>query len=79
MIYLNEGVPHGLLNVCRNVLRKTKSSRGSLVFADRLERIPGGDYDIAQPVLAEAGWRIVDWQPKPGLARHMGVAEPIEP
>lgn len=79
MIYLNEGVPHGLLNVCRNVLRKNNSSRGSLVFADRLERIPGGDYDIARHVLAEAGWRIVDWQPKPGLARHMGVAEPIEP
>lgn len=77
MIYLDESVPNGLLNVCRNVLRKNHA-RGSLVFADRLERIPGGDYDIARTVLAEAGWRILDWQPKPGLARHMGVAEPIE-
>ena len=78
MIYLDENVPNGLLNVCRNVLRKNHAE-GSLVFADRLEHIPGGDRDIAMTVLAEAGWRIVDWQPKPGLARHMGVAEPIEP
>lgn len=76
MIYLNEGVPQGLLEVCRTVLNQ---GSGSLVFADRLERIPGGDYDIARPVLLEAGWRIVTWQPKPGLARHMGVAEPVDP
>jgi O-methyltransferase involved in polyketide biosynthesis len=74
MIYLNEGVPQGLLEVCRMVLNQ---GSGSLVFADRLERIPGGDYDIARSVLLEAGWRIVTWQPKPGLARHMGCAEPV--
>jgi O-methyltransferase involved in polyketide biosynthesis len=74
MIYLNEGVPQGLLDICRTVLNQ---GSGSLVFADRLERIPGGDYEIARSVLLEAGWRIVTWQPKPGLARHMGVAEPV--
>jgi len=76
MIYLNEGVPHALLEICRETLGDTPNA-GSLVFADRLERIPGGDYEIGTTVLAEAQWRVVDWQPKPGLARHMGMAEPI--
>ena len=77
MIYLNDGVPHGLLQLCRDVLRNTRS-QGSLVFADRLEHIPGGNLDIAHSILAQVGWRILDWHPKPGLARHMGVAVPIE-
>jgi O-methyltransferase involved in polyketide biosynthesis len=77
MIYLNEGVPHSLIEICRRALGDDAIPNGSLVFADRLERIPGGDLAIGTKVLAEANWRVVDWQPKPGLARHMGTAEPI--
>jgi O-methyltransferase involved in polyketide biosynthesis len=76
MIYLDEGVPRRLLETCSEVLKEA-GKEGSLVFADRLENIPGGDYDIGVKELAHCGWKVVDWQPKPGLARHMGRAELI--
>jgi O-methyltransferase involved in polyketide biosynthesis len=76
MIYLNEGAPNSLLALCSRVLQESGCS-GTLCFADRLERIPGGDKDMAVTVLAQTGWRLITWSPKPGLARHMGVAEPI--
>ena len=75
MIYLDEGVPKGLLRICRAVLDKY-GAHGALCFADRLEDIPGGDIDIGKRELASLGWTVRDWQPKPGLARHMGSAIP---
>ena len=76
MIYLEEGVPHALLKVLRQVLQET-GEKGTLCFADRLENIPGGDLEIARRELAKTGWNITDWLPKPSLARHMGCAEPL--
>jgi O-methyltransferase involved in polyketide biosynthesis len=77
MIYLDDGVPEALLSMLSRALNKT-GKRGSLVFADRLENIPGGDFDIARRELAKNGWNITDWLPKPGLARHMGCAETLQ-
>lgn len=74
MIYLNPGVPSALLNITSQVLR-LKEMNGSLCFADRLENIPGGDLDAAKIELDRNGWSLQDWEPKPGLARHMGYAE----
>lgn len=76
MIYLDEGVPEALLKMCSTVL-ETTGENGSLVFADRLENIPGGDPDIGRRELAKNGWNVTDWLPKPGLARHMGTASLI--
>lgn len=76
MIYLDKGVPQALLKMLSQVLQKT-GKRGTLCFADRLENIPGGDLEIARRELAKNGWNITDWFPKPGLARHMGCAEPL--
>jgi Leucine carboxyl methyltransferase len=76
MIYLDEGVPRALLQLCGEVLKST-ASRGSLCFADRLENVPGGDQEIALQELASTGWNLVEWLPKPGLARHMGRAEQL--
>jgi Leucine carboxyl methyltransferase len=73
MIYLNDGVPRALLHLCSEVLEATKQS-GSLCFADRLENVPGGDYESASREMNDAGWTLVEWLPKPGLARHMGRA-----
>lgn len=73
MIYLNPLVPSELLNVTSYVL-KTKQMQGSLCFADRLENIPGGDLEPAIIELERNGWTLIDWEPKPGLARHMGYA-----
>jgi hypothetical protein len=73
MIYLNPMVPSSLLNVTSHVLN-TKQMQGSLCFADRLENIPGGELEPAMIELERNGWTLIDWEPKPGLARHMGYA-----
>ncbi|OEU06130.1 hypothetical protein FRACYDRAFT_222540 [Fragilariopsis cylindrus CCMP1102] len=78
MIYLDDGIPSSLLNVTSNVLKENNSD-GSLCFADRLENIPipedgGGSYSSGKAELINNGWQIMDWCPKPGLARHMGSA-----
>lgn len=75
MIYLQPGVPHDLLKVCSDALRATNGdAEGMLCFADRLENIPGGDEQLARQEMEATGWELVEWLPKPGLARHMGVA-----
>ena len=73
MIYLKEGVPRQLLNITSHVLKSTRS-QGSLCFADRLEHIPEGNKEIAESELLQNGWVLQEWNPKPGLARHMGSA-----
>ena len=82
MIYLDENVPTDLLKMCADTLREhercNSSCTSSLVFADRLENIPGGDIVTGRDVLENLGWNIVEWLPKPGLARHMGRLELIE-
>ena len=74
LIYLNEGIPHSLLQVCSNALRSNKVD-GSLCFADRLENVPGGNYTMGVDEMTSTGWSLVQWLPKPGLARHMGRAK----
>lgn len=75
MIYLNKGIPHSLLHLCSDVLRRSTSSLGGyLCFADRLDNIPGGNRNAADVEMENTGWELDDWLPKPGLARHMGVA-----
>ena len=73
MIYLDDGVPSALLGICRDVLNK-HGLDGSLCFADRLERIPEGNIDDGIVELNRNGWELVEWLPKPGLARHQGSA-----
>mmetsp|Transcript_47843 Transcript_47843/g.144718 ORF Transcript_47843/g.144718 Transcript_47843/m.144718 type:complete len:213 (-) Transcript_47843:162-800(-) len=73
MIYLNEGVPSKLLEICSSVLAEN-GLNGSLCLADRLENSPGGDKDLGGAELARNGWDLIDWSPKPGLARHMLTA-----
>ena len=87
MIYLNEGVPHQLLELCSDVLNNHSSTNFTssdstnnsihqtyLCFADRLDNIPGGDEEMARIEMESTGWKLEDWLSKPGLARHMGVA-----
>ena len=86
MIYLNEGVPHQLLELCSDVLNNdanrinincssgNESLHNYLCFADRLDNIPGGDEELARIEMESTGWKLEDWLSKPGLARHMGVA-----
>lgn len=37
----------------------------------------GGDYDLARNELASVGWELVEWYPRPGLAKHSGLARAI--
>jgi len=72
LIYLDD--PNGLLQVCANVMKSTQGGNASLCFADRLANVPGGDEGAARQELSKVGWDLVEWRPKPGLARHMGLA-----
>mmetsp|Transcript_21553 Transcript_21553/g.21923 ORF Transcript_21553/g.21923 Transcript_21553/m.21923 type:complete len:96 (-) Transcript_21553:14-301(-) len=74
MIHLNEGVPSALLNITIDVLNQLNLP-GSLVFADRLENIPGGDEALGIEELQRNRWTLKDWCLKPGLARHMGSTD----
>ena len=76
MIYLDKGVPSRLLRQFRDavVLDSSNSNNmASFCFADRLDNVPGGDINAAEKELSQTGWKVVDWCPKPGLARHMGL------
>lgn len=73
MIYLDDSVPSSLLNITSRVIREN-SLKGSICFADRLENVPGGDFDMGVKEMENNGWKLRDWCPKPGMARHMGSA-----
>ena len=77
MIYLNHGVPSGLLKLLADMVRLSHGGTASLCFADRLENVPGGNRDAATQEMARCGWELVDFCPKPGLARHMGLSRLI--
>ena len=72
LIYLDD--PNGLVKLCAKVTNEAKSAGASFCFADRLANVPGGDETAGRKELAMAGWKLIDWRPKPGLARHMGLA-----
>eukprot|EP00977_Amphora_coffeiformis_P028155 scaffold34710_cov208-Amphora_coffeaeformis.AAC.1 len=72
LIYLDD--PNGLLKVCASVMKSSPAGSASLCFADRLANVPGGDEEAGRNELSKAGWDLVEWRPKPGLARHMGLA-----
>jgi O-methyltransferase involved in polyketide biosynthesis len=71
MIYLNATIPGQLLQACAD---SVDNNSASLIFADRLENVPGGDLSLAKQELLSNQWELIDWCPKPGLARHMGRA-----
>ena len=73
MIYLNDGVPSSLINITSSMLRENNLDC-SLCFADRLENVPGGEFDLGVKELESNGWKMKDWSPIPELARHMGSA-----
>jgi O-methyltransferase involved in polyketide biosynthesis len=74
MIYLNNGVPSGLLKLLSETVRQSNDGTASLCFADRLENVPGGNRDAACQEMSSSGWELIDFCPKPGLARHMGLS-----
>ena len=72
LIYLEDDASRRLLRAAR----ATNATSVSLCFADRLP-MPGVDEADARAVLADAGFELGDYLPKPGLARHMGVARRV--
>ena len=72
LIYLEDDAARRLLRAAR----ATNATSVSLCFADRLP-MTGVDEADARAVLADAGFELGDYLPKPGLARHMGVARRV--
>lgn len=76
MIYLAPEVAAAMLRACVEEARAAGASHATLCFADRLPHVSGCCREEARGVLRTAGFVSDDaaWLPKPGLARHMGVA-----
>lgn len=73
LIYLDPTIPGKLLKLCADTVRGGAAT-ASLCMADRLENSPGGEEPAGRQELARSSWELMDWCPKPGLARHMAVA-----
>ena len=69
LIYLDAAAAERLLDACRGA----PCAAVSFCFADRLA-IDGVDEAAAARLFADRGFDLVRYLPKPGLARHMGVA-----
>lgn len=72
-IYVDRDVPEQMLRIVRQ-LAQTVDVSASFCFADLLYKVDKGDRYDAERYFDDCGWELVDWTPKPGLARHMGVA-----
>ena len=82
LMYLEEKNVMPLLKMCMSEAA-TYSSSVQLCFADRLPNMPHNDKDLhiekkaAETLLKSVGLDLKVWQPKPGRARHMGIAQYI--
>ena len=76
LIYIEPEAAAGLLRACADEAAAAGFARATLCFADRLPGVKGFEYDEARSMLAQTGFALEEetWLPKPGLARHMGVA-----
>ncbi|KAJ8605546.1 hypothetical protein CTAYLR_000111 [Chrysophaeum taylorii] len=80
LVYLGDHSAHALLEAALDAARAAGATSISLCFADRLPDVPGVDESAVRATLAKAGWHdLVDYLPKPGLARHMGLARFRDP
>lgn len=82
LMYLEEKNVMPLLQMCMSEAA-IHSSSVQLCFADRLPHMPHNDKDLlverkaAEVLLRSVGLDLKIWQPKPGRARHMGIAQYI--
>lgn len=80
LMYLKEENVMPLLSTVMKEAAKHSSSV-HLCFADRLPGMPHNDTDLneeriaAIEILRTVGLELTTWQPKPGRARHMGIAK----
>jgi hypothetical protein len=80
LIYLPTEAATQLLRSAVAEAREAGAKQISLCFADALPDVKGFAHADAQRFLASVGLHLVPetWTPKPGLARHMGVARVSE-
>lgn len=76
LIYLPPEAANELLRACAEEAAAAGARSATVCFADRLPGVAGGSADSARSALSEVGLDLDEgsWLPKPGLARHMGVA-----
>ena len=76
LIYVPPTAASSLLRACVDEAAAAGAAHVSIVFADRLPEVDGCSMDSARDALGAAHLELdeASWLPKPGLARHMGVA-----
>ena len=78
LMYMNQEKVKPLLNLCLNEAKQSGSKSVSICFADRFPnvRLDNNDEEKNDVIefFKELGGSMKEWRPKPGRARHMGVA-----
>ena len=79
LIYLPSEAGAALLRMCVEEAQNAGSASIVLCFADSLPGVERCDMGSARLALEAAGFQLEldSWTPKPGLARHMGVARAL--
>ena len=78
IMYMNQEKVRPLLNLCINQAKNSGSKSVSFCFADRFPSVrldnPQEEKNDVIEFFKELGLTIKEWRPKPGRARHMGIA-----
>ena len=79
LIYLDPAAAAELLRACAEEAAAAGAPSATVCFADRLPGVAGASFEAARQALAELHLELDEdtWLPKPGLARHMGVARSV--
>ena len=73
-LYLNPGIPEKLLQICKDTFGRKNVC---LCFADRFTGITTSAHEEGMKFFSSIGFKLIDWLPKQGATRHMGIACPI--
>ena len=73
-LYLKPGIPEKLLQVCKESFGRKNFC---LCFADRFTGISSSTQEEGMKFFSSIGYNLIDWLPKQGATRHMGIACPL--
>jgi hypothetical protein len=74
LVHLEAGTSSEILKILRSVCEQ--DSNGCLIFCDRIQGVDDQRLDLAQKVLAESGWDLIEFLSTPTKTPHFGVAIP---
>jgi hypothetical protein len=74
LVHLEAGTSSEILKILHALCKQ--HSNGCLIFCDRIQGVDDRRLDLAQKVLAESGWDLIEFLSTPTKTPHFGVAIP---